>query len=523
MARKKRRKKYAREETEPLVRAEHEGVLGYCNEWCRSCRRGSTSCCNIFLYLLIILLSGALTFCLLKRDGPLFGQDKKCAVSNPTNNSPFLNGPATTVVGPATSPSSDSPILRLLFLSSNAFQQGQYALAMYILENFQWFGQPATDVVCLQDFQTSEKSGRCMQKTKLKFVGTLQECKCICARYRCAAFSHMGTQCEVHTSPCIPQPAAQWLTYAIDGLKFLQVNAVNPPTQSSQAAAQTTIQPLQPMSSQAPASTQNPSVLQPSATQNPSVLQPSQPQNPPVLQPSATQNPPILQPSPTQNPPQSSIASSGAPPSSTQGQIPDLNDADLNDVDLDGLDDLTSGGVTPNAQPQATQNAGAQNVAETSQSAATQNPAQSQPVSSQSPQPSEAAPNADNEPIPPLAELGVHRRLLRRSLQEILSGDLAKTSLTFLFDSYWTDKAILPAGPPPEGIPTTIFSLMIKDMSEELRIRVPTEAELKQIQNVFDIDRNSFISFSEFYTPLSPILHRELGLPQEQVQQVQTG
>merc|ERR1719397_678193 len=113
-------------------------------------------------------------------------------------------------------------------------------------------------MVCLQDFQKSERSGKCAQKTKLTFTGSLQQCKCECARYRCATFSHMGTQCEVHTSPCIPQPAAQWLTYTIDGLKFLQVNVVNPPIQpSSSAAAQNTGQPLQPIA----ATTQNPPVL----------------------------------------------------------------------------------------------------------------------------------------------------------------------------------------------------------------------------------------------------------------------
>jgi len=582
----------------PLIREQDEGALGYCNPCFRGMMDGS--CCNwfnILLYFTILLLTGSLIFVLLKRDVPLFkfGKDKNCDASS-NQGAPLLTSPSTTTIPIVSSPPplidtaagarssspstvlSDSPFIRLLFLSSNALQQGQYSLVMYILEHFKWYGQPATSFVCLQDFVTTEANGKCLQGTQLKFNGNLEQCKCECARYRCATFSHKDSECQIHTSPCMPEPSPGWKTFTVDGLKFLQVEAVAPPIQtilpkavstaaasalttlaapattSAAPAAALTTSASQPPPAISSATTAQPAPAIPSATtaqpaapgtssdttaqpaapgtSSDTTAQPAAPTrttaaNAPATttqksdttaaaQPQAAAPGPTNPAATTSSPVSSSMAAtSGAPAVSsagaqTTGEVPDLDDADLDDDLLDGLDELnelveTSGqpaAAVPNpSQPAATS------------AASTSPPATSIAGSSTLQAAASSAPPAanENQPIPSNAELGVHRRLL----QDIMQGDMAKTALTFLFDSYWTDKAKLPGGPPPKGIPTTIFRQMIKDASEEMRIKVPSEHELTQVVSVFDLDQDQFISFTEFEVPLSPLLRRALGLPMD--------
>jgi len=595
-----------RGEREPLIREQDEGCLGCCNPTYRrlmNSERGS--CCNwfnILLYCIIACLTGSLIFVLLKRDVPLFnfGKDKKCDASS-NQSAPLLTSPSTTTIPIVSSPTplldnaasarssspstvlSDSPFIRLLFLSSNALQQGQYSLVMYILEHFKWYGQPATSFVCLQDFVTTEANGKCLQSTQLKFNGNLEQCKCQCARYRCATFSHQGSECHIHTSPCMAGPSPGWKTFTVDGLKFLQVEAVAPPIQTTLAKAVSTTAvrasttlAVPVTTSPAPAATVTTSAAQSSAPATSSATTPTQSAAPatssatasvqsttagtssaatatqsaaPVTSSATTAQPAAptqttvanapattaqksdttaaAQPqasatnpaAATSSPVSSSMAAtSGAPAVSsdgaqTTGEVPDLDDADLDDDLLDGLDELnelveTSGQPAAAAVPNPSQPTETTSAASASQSATSIAESSTQAAASSAPPQSSQPAANDNQPIPQNAEFGVHRRLLEGTME----GDMAKTALTFFFDSYWTDKKKLPAGPPPNGIPTTIFRQMIKDASEEMRVKVPSEQELTQVVSVFDLDQNQFISFTEFEVPLSPLLRKALDL-----------
>jgi len=519
MAARRRYRNYnAHGESVALIREEDEGCFGYVNTCCRKLKRDTREasycgCFNLCLYFLILCLSGLLTFLLIKRDVPLikFGKDEKCDASSSTNASPLLSSPqdvttttttTTTTIAPkdeeggattscppsstaaAASPassssvSSNSPFVRLLFLSSNALEQGQYALAIYILENFNFYGQPATTIVCLRDFHISELHGKCAKETTLQFSGkTLEQCQCECERYRCATFSHKDSVCEVHTAPCVPEAQDPgWKTFTIDGLKFLQINGTLPTISSTSGPATGSSSPA---AKSTQAATINPASTTGAASDNVDG----------VDETDDSKDSKKAKPNPASS---AAPSSAGKDSDSADGVLDyDNLDSDL-DFDLEDLDGLDFDDLFD--EEDSTAPSGAQPAGSSQPPATTQNP--SQPAAN-----------------PANAQLGIHRRLLKGKMD----GDLVKNTLTFFFDSYWTDEVALPAGPPPQGLPNTIFLQMIKDTSEELHVKIPSSKQLKQVETAFDSDQDGYISFNEFAAPLSPILRRTLGLSNDEI------